>query len=229
MRLPVLFKRHQLWLPTLWGTIIILLFISTLTLFVFRNIAFFLAQEHPIKGQYLVVEGWISEPALLSAFKQYKLDGYQKLITTGGPITHQINPEHLNYAAKASAFFLSQGLPSSELVTIPTPESAQDRTYLSAVMVRDWFVELGDSHITFDLYSSDVHARRSFQLYNKAFSSKATIGVFSAAPTDFTLKHWWKTSAGAKTILAETAGLIWINCCFSPGAYGSHQEKWGDY
>ena len=136
---------------------------------------------------------------------------------------------HATYAEQASAFLVKHGINTDQLITIPTPASAQDRTYLSAVIVRDWFSENKPGQITIDLYSGDVHARRSYKLYKMAFADTAHIGIIAAEPNNFSLQYWWRTSAGAKSVLAETAGLIWINCCFSPGAYGSHQEKWGIY
>ena len=229
MALPSLFKRRQVWLPTFWGLIIFTVVIATVLNVVFRNIGYFLAQDQPIKGQYLVVEGWLAEPALLTAIAQFKQGDYQLLITTGGPDNRHINPVHATYAEQASAFLAKHGIKADQLITLPTPASAQDRTYLSAVMVRDWFSENKPGQITIDLYSGDVHARRSYKLYKMAFADTAHIGIIAAEPNNFSLQYWWRTSAGAKSVLAETAGLIWINCCFSPGDYGSHQEKWGIY
>ncbi|PCH65083.1 MAG: hypothetical protein COC04_02900 [Gammaproteobacteria bacterium] len=229
MALPSLFKRRQVWLPTFWGLIIFTVVIATVLNVVFRNIGYFLAQDQPINGQYLVVEGWLAEPALLTAITQFKQGGYQLLITTGGPDNRHVNPLHATYAEQASAFLVKHGINTDQLITIPTPASAQDRTYLSAVMVKDWFSENKPGHATIDLYSGDVHARRSYSLYKMAFADKAHIGIIAAEPNNFSLQHWWRTSEGAKSVLAETAGLVWINCCFSPGDYGSHQEKWGMY
>ncbi len=229
MPLPPLFKRRQIWLPTLWGLIIFIVIIGSTATLVIRNIAYFLAQQHAINGQTLVVEGWLAEPALLTAVDQFKQGNYQLLITTGGPDKRQINPVHKSYAEKASAFLLQHGVPQSQLVTLPTPESAQDRTYLSAVIVRDWLINNQLQLNNINLYSGDVHARRSYQLYKMAFADKANIGIIAAEPNNYSLKYWWRTSEGAKSVLAETAGLVWINCCFSPGEYGSHQEKWGIY
>jgi len=229
MPLPPLVKRHNIWLPTLWGLIIFIVILSSLSGLVFRNIAYFLAQQQTVNGQILVVEGWLAEPALLTAVEQFKKGNYQLLITTGGPDKRQINPEHKSYAEKAGAFLLEQGISSTQLVTLPTPESAQDRTYHSAVIVREWLIENQPEHLSIDLYSGDVHARRSYQLYKMAFADKANIGIIAAEPNNFSLEHWWRTSEGAKSVLAETAGLVWINCCFSPGEHGSHQEKWGIY
>lgn len=229
MPFPPLFKRRQIWLPTLWGLIIFIVVLSTLSGLIFRNIAYFLAQQQAINGDILVIEGWLAEPALLTAIDHYKKGNYQLIITTGGPDNRQINPEHKTYAEKASAFLLKQGINKTKLVTIPTPESAQDRTYLSAVMVRDWLVTNQQKPYNIDLFSGDVHARRSYQLYKMAFAEKTNIGIIAATPNNFSLKYWWRTSEGAKSVLAETAGLVWINCCFSPGSYRSHQEKWGLY
>jgi len=229
MSLPSLFKRRQVWLPTFLGLIVFTVVIATVLNVVFRNIGYFLAQDKPINGQYLVVEGWLAEPALLTAIAQFKQGDYRLLIATGGPDNRHVNPVYATYAEQASAFLSEHGIENKQLITIPTPASAQDRTYLSAVLVREWFKENKLDHANIDLYSGDVHARRSYSLYRMAFADKANIGIIAAEPNNFSLQHWWRTSEGAKSVLAETAGLIWINCCFSPGDYGSHQEKWGIY
>ncbi|OUR87026.1 hypothetical protein A9Q92_04930, partial [Methylophaga sp. 42_8_T64] len=138
MQFPAFVKRRQVLLPTLWGLFILLLVVTLTASLIIRQAGHFLAQQAPINGQVLVVEGWLSEPALLLAAKLFRDGNYSLLLTTGGPNTRELNPTYPSFADKAAAFLINQGLEPSQIISLPTPASAQNRTYLSAVIVRDW-------------------------------------------------------------------------------------------
>jgi hypothetical protein len=225
MKKTVLFKRRQVWLPTFLGGIVIFFLLTGISLFILRNLAIFLAYSDPVKGDILIVEGWLGESTLLKAFNKFKEGDYQYLITTGGPVKGKINPDYSSYAEKAGAFLVSKYLDKSKLIVIPTPATALNRTFLSAVMVREWFRENEYTVSSFDLFTGDVHARRTHILYKLAFQPDIKIGIIAAAPHGFHLHSWWKTSYGAKSVFTEVAGLVWVTCCFDPGEYESHQEK----
>ena len=227
--MPVLFKRRLVLLPTLWGLILIALIIGSLVTFTFNRLAFFLAPNKPVDGQYLVVEGWIGEQALLDAIGIFKQGQYLLLITSGGPDTRELNPQYDNYADKAAAFILSQGFDPNKLSAAPAPASAQNRTYLSAVKVRHWFVDNNISPEYFDIFSSGVHARRTHQLYQMAFSDETKIGILAAKTDRYRLNTWWQSSDGIKSVLTELIGVAYISCCFYPDEFSSHQELWGIY
>ena len=229
MTMPSLFKRRQVFMPTLFGFVIIVLVIATLSLAILKNMALFLAHTAPVDGQYLVVEGWIGEPALLEALTIYKTGKYQFLITTGGPDNRHIDALHKTFAEQSAAFIRNQGFDDTKLIVIATPASAQDRTFLSAVMVRDWLAKKSKTTPVLDVFSGAVHARRTHKLYKMAFGDDTKIGIIAAQANGFDLQYWWRTSEGAKSVLTELIGLFWVTCCFEPGQHGTHQEKWGVY
>ncbi len=229
MQFPAFVKRRQVLLPTLWGLFILLLVVTLTASLIIRQAGHFLAQQAPINGQVLVVEGWLSEPALLLAAKLFRDGNYSLLLTTGGPNTRELNPTYPSFADKAAAFLINQGLEPSQIISLPTPASAQNRTYLSAVIVRDWLANNHPAISTLDLFSSDVHARRSFKLYQMALFDDVQLGIYAAQPSHFSLAQWWTTSDGAKSVITEIIGLSWVYCCFSPGEKNSHQERWGIY
>jgi len=194
-----------------------------------RNIANYLAVTQPNHARYLVVEGWQDEYSLKQALELFQTSDYELLFTTGGPDLRQIDPMYKTYAEKSAAFFVSQGLAQQKLIIIPSPASAQDRTFLSAVFVRKWFEKHHISTPSIDIFSQGVHARRTQKLYKMAFQSNDDIGIYASKPVAYSLSAWWDKSAGAKSVITEIAGMLWITCCFEPGKYGSHQELWGDY
>lgn len=229
MHTPTLFKQRQIWLPTLFGFCVIAVVLTMFSFFVIRNVATFLAVNKPIAGRYLVVEGWVDQISLLHALKIYKKGSYKALITTGGPIIGQLKSDYKTHAESAAAFIRKQGFDKSQLNVVPAPASAQNRTFLSAVMVREWFVANENGLVSMDVFSDNVHARRSHLLYKMAFSDQVQIGIISAPPNGFKLRQWWKTSLGARTVFSELLGFVRAKYFFYPGEHGSHQEKWGIY
>jgi len=226
----IFFKRYTLWLPKVWFLLILLFTLGLILTLGFRGIGFFLAQTSPKYAEYLVVEGWQGEQSLQQALLIFNdpKNNYKYIITTGGPNTQWGQKVWSNFADKSANYFLTHGLAATKVVSIPTPESAQNRTYLSAIMVRDWFIQQGININKLDVFSQGVHARRSRFLYELALPD-SSIGVYASEPEGYQLSTWWKNSQGAKTVITEAIGFIWTICFFEPGAIGSHQEKWGQY
>lgn len=222
--MPALFKQRLITLPTLWGLLIIGLVLSTVMTIGFSQLAFFLAPHKPIQGQYLVVEGWIDEPALVQAMTTFDRGQYQLLITTGGPNIAEISPEYHSYADKAAAFLLTQGFQADKLISVPAPASDLNRTYISAVMLKQWLHEHDLMPKSFDLFSSDVHARRTYQLYRMAFDDQTGIGIIPAKTNRYKINTWWQNSEGIKAVLIEFIGVTYTFCCFDPSTFKPDQE-----
>lgn len=221
-----LFRKRHMWFPTIWGGLVILLVLTISSLILLRQLAVILAPTAPVTDRtYLVVEGWQEEDSLLAALAVFHAEDYQYMITTGGPNTRFLTPVYDSYAEQAGAFMLQHGLETEKLIVISAPESAQERTYLSAVMVRDWLALKGTELTELNVHTSHVHARRTRSLYREAFPD-FQIGIYAAAPHSFELHKWWQTSDGAKSVITELIGNVWVSCCFHPGEPGSHFEKW---
>jgi hypothetical protein len=216
--------------PTLWTVIITILLLLTITVFFVNNVAFFLAKQEPVKANILVVEGWLEPAALSQAYAEYKTGHYDLVITTGGPEARNFTDQFDSYAEQAAYQLTLLGISTSNIKVIPTPASAQDRTYLSAVMVRK-FIESAPLKYKvkgINVFSGNVHSRRTHFLYKQAFDTLVVpIGIISAFPENFRLENWWQTSAGAKTVLVELIGWIYAHCCFDLPARNSYQEMWG--
>ncbi len=229
-----LFRRRQVWLPTLWGVVVLLL-LSAAGLFVCARLAYgFLAPHQPATtndgrgARMLVVEGWLDEAELNLAVAAFRSGRYERVLTTGGPIeTWQGHLPWRNYAQRAAEHLRSHGLEGVPVVAVAAPASAQDRTFLSAVMVREWARQAGVTLDAVDVFSGGVHARRSWLVYRMALGDAVAVGVLAATPKEYDPARWWRTSAGAKTVISEGLSLAWTKCCFWPGAPGSHEERWG--
>lgn len=193
-----------------------------------RQIHSFLAPNDRVPGaRLLVVEGWLDTKELDQAVAAFQQGRYQRVVTTGGPMeTWSEFPRSSNYADYAASYLRKHGLQHVDLTAVPAPASAQDRTFLSAVKVRDWAKMQGLEVSSLDVYSSGTHARRSRMLYRIAFGPNIDVGILSARPTQYDDERWWQTSAGVKTVLGETISLVWTTCWFHPAPPGSHEELW---
>ncbi len=223
----LLFRRHQIWLPTLWGALLIAGVLAAVGVGLARNAYALLAPQRPAPGaRTLIVEGWLNRAELQQAAAVLRAGRYERVLSTGGTIDPEVDAgQWRNHAQRTAAHlreFIGGTLP---VIAVETPASAQERTYLSAVMVRRWAQQTGTRLGTVDLFSVGVHARRSWLLYRMALG--AEVGVFAARPTDFDAERWWTNSVGAKSTLGEALSLGWTRCCFWPGAPGSHDELWG--
>ena len=233
----LLFRRTQVWLPTLWGVVVLLL-LSAAGLLGCAHLAYgFLAPHQPATtndgrgARTLVVEGWLDEAELGQAVAVFRSGRYERVLTTGGPIeSWQGLLPWRNYAQRAAEHLRSHGLEGVPVLAVAAPASAQDRTYLSAVMVRDWAARSGLPLQAIDVFSAGVHARRSRLLYRMALGKGVEVGVIAAQPSaaysTIDPQRWWASSAGAKATLGEALSLVWTTCCFWPAPAGSHEERW---
>ena len=193
-----------------------------------RHANSFLAPNKPSGARLLVVEGWMLSDQLDQTVDRFHDGGYERIITTGGPIESALNRfGNSSYAELTKDYLVQRGLPGNSVSAVPALASNQDRTFLTAVMVRERLTKSEPAVDALDVLSSGVHSRRSWALYRLAFGSCVRIGILAARPTIYDPDAWWTTSAGAKTVLSEALGWFWTEAFFWPGAPGSHEEKWG--
>ena len=226
---PLLFRRRQIWLPTWWGALLIAGALAAVGIGIGRHAYALLAPHQPAPAaRTLIVEGWLNRAELRQASAVLRAGRYERVLATGGPIDPEVDagPWH-NYAQRTAAQLRELTGGTLPVIAVETPASAQERTYLSAVMVRRWAQQSGTRLGTVDLFSVGVHARRSWLLFRMALGPEVEVGVLAAQPTGFDAKRWWTNSMGAKSTLGEALSLAWTRCCFWPGAPGSHDELWG--
>ena len=231
--LPAFLRRRTVWLPTLWGWGALLAASATSIVVMAFAATAWLAPNHPADGadgtgaRVLIVEGWLDGPDLDQAIIAFRRGRYERIVTTGGPINAWFDVSAArNYAERSAAYLKTHGLANAQIDAVAAPASAQDRTFLSAVVVREWAQRSGVALSAVDLFSAGVHARRSHRLYQMAFGPGVTVGVLASRPAEFDAAHWWRSSAGTKAVMGETLSLAWTTCCFWPPAPGSHEERW---
>jgi hypothetical protein len=198
-----------------------------------RNAGGFLAQSDPAHGdghgaRTLVVEGWLDERELDAAIAASRRGRYERVVTAGGPIeTWHEDVVWPSYAERAANYLRRHGLGEIPVVAVAAPATTQDRTFLSAVVVREWLRREQPELAAIDVFSAGAHARRSRLAYRIAFGPGVEVGVIAAPPRSYDIDRWWLTSEGAKTVLNELLSLAWTKCCFWPGTDGSHEQRSG--
>ena len=230
----VFLRRRQVWLPTFWGCGLLVIAAALVAVVLARMANGWLAPNLPAPGvngrgaRTLVIEGWMETSDLDQAVLAFRRGHYERVVTTGGPLDSWPE-EHAsnNFAELAVSYLRRNGLDNVALVAVPAPASAQDRTFLSAVMVRDWARRSGTVLESVDVFSAGVHARRSHLLYRMALGPDVDVGVLAARPQMFDAERWWTTSVGVKSVIGETLSLGWTVCCFWPPVNGSSEERWG--
>ena len=225
LHLSFLIRRRQVWLPTLWGWLVLCLLGALTAVALALGANDFLAPNEPARGRdgsgarTLVVEGWLDAPEIAQAVAAFRRGRYARVLTTGGPIEPWSDiGGWQNYAVRGAAYLRRHGLTEVPIIAVPAPETQQDRSYLSALMVREWAEQSGTKLEAIDLFSAGVHARRSRWVYRMALGGDVEVGVFAAVPKEFDAEHWWRTSSGTKTTLGEAISLLWTGCCFWPPA-----------
>jgi hypothetical protein len=210
-----LFRRRTCLVPTWRGWLLLALGIAALCFFCVREIHPFLAVTDPLHEGALVVEGWAPDYALQEAVNEFKQGHYDYLYVTGGPLARGAPlSEYKTYAQLGAAVLLKLGLSSNVVQAIPTPWIRQDRTYTSAVTLRDWLRahDRPVSHI--DLITEGPHARRSRLMYEKAFGRGIKIGITAIPVRDYDQRRWWRYSAGVRSVVDEAVAYVYARFFF---------------
>lgn len=197
-------------MPTLWGWLMLLFAGAAAVLLAGLHLYSFLAPRDPVGARLLVVEGWIPADELEQAVLFCREGRYARIVTTGGPIQGEFEQGYPGtYAARARDYLIGLGIASDTVVAAPAPAVDKNRSYLNAVMVHEWAAQSGVTIDALDVFSSGPHSRRSWLLFATTFGPRVRVGIIPATPGTYDPQHWWRTSAGAKEVLAEAIAWLW--------------------
>jgi hypothetical protein len=107
---------------------------------------------------------------------------------------------------------------------VPSRVVARERTYTSAVALRDWFRDHKLPIHSFNVLTEACHARRTQLLYQEAFGKNVTVGIISVSNPDYKPKDWWRYSDGVREVIGESIAYIYARFFFYPSV-SSPQEK----
>jgi hypothetical protein len=167
----------------------------------------------------LVVEGWAADYVLEEAVRRVERGHDAMVYCAGGPIERGAPlSEYKTYAALSAAVLVSLGLPTNQVQAVPAPKVRRDRTFASAVALRDWFRHSNNLPVSFNVITQGAHARRTRLLYEKAFGGTCEVGVISVEDENYDPDRWWAYSAGVRGVVGETVAYLYARLFFLEGA-----------
>ena len=183
----------------------------------FTSIYPFLATTRRVSAKVLVVEGWAHEYAIRAAVKEFQSERYKAVITTGGPVEGSGGyTNDFNTSASVGADLLKKnGLPASVLTMVPSRVMDRDRTYGSAVALKDWLDQHQVGGTGLNIVTEDVHARRTRLLFQRALGCRVRVGVIAVQNPDYDPGYWWRYSQGMKDVVSEGGAYLYAKLFFS--------------
>jgi DUF218 domain len=213
-----IFTRRERWGLSWRGWLLITAVGLVGTYLAFLNVHPFLAVTHRVNTNILVVEGWMQQYAIRAGAEEFKSGSYERVFTTGGPQSGEARyTNDYNTAASVGAEILKKfGVPDDHVQMVPSRVIVRERTYSSAVALRDWFREHGVSVHSMNVVTEDAHARRTQFLYQKAFGKNVLVGVIAVQNPDYDPRNWWRYSAGVREVIGESIAYIYARFFFYP-------------
>jgi hypothetical protein len=192
--------------------------VASLAFFSLRVAYPFLAVSDIPRGGILVAEGWLPDYALMAVKDEFNRHHYDAVYSTGGPLERgAFLSRYKTYAELGAATLIALGLPANKVYAVPSPRVPRDRTYTSAVVLQRW-LEIHNLKPTFlTVVTMGPHARRTRLCFQKAFGDTAVVSVLALASVDYDEQHWWRTSDGVRSVIAEVIAYCYIRVAFLLG------------
>jgi hypothetical protein len=218
--------RKERWVLSWRGRLILVLLGFLTAVLLLLTAEPFLAETHRVNSDTLVVEGWIHEYAIRGAVEEFRKGSYQRVLSTGGPVVG--NGGYVNdYQTSASVGadeLKRRGVPSQMVQMVPSRVMNRDRTYASAVALREWFREHDMTMSSLNVLTEDTHARRTHLLFEKALGKNVRVGIIAVPNPDYNARRWWKYSEGVKDVVSEGIAYLYARLFFIPWE-PANQEK----
>jgi uncharacterized SAM-binding protein YcdF (DUF218 family) len=208
--------RQYRWGLSRWAKFFLLIVVLTLAVITFLNVYPFLAVTQRLDTDVLVVEGWVHPYAIRASAEEFQNHSYLRVFTTGGPVVG--NGGYINdyqTAASVGADLLKKTRIPPELVQmVPSHVMGRDRTYSSALALRDWLREHDVQVRSLNIVTEGPHARRTRLLFEKALGSNVAVGVIGVPSPDFDARHWWLYSEGVEEVVNEGVAYLYAKVFF---------------
>jgi uncharacterized SAM-binding protein YcdF (DUF218 family) len=206
-----LLVRQYRWGLSRWAKFCLLMVVLVLAVTIFLNIYPFLAITKRMDANVLVVEGWVHPYTANVGVEEFKSHSYHRVLTTGGPVVG--NGGYINdYQTSASVgadLLKKAGIPAEVVQMVPSHVIGRDRTYNSAVALRDWLREHNLQVRAINILTEGAHARRTRLLFQRALGANVAVGVIAVPSPDFDAKRWWYYSEGVEDVVDQGIGYLY--------------------
>jgi uncharacterized SAM-binding protein YcdF (DUF218 family) len=210
--------RKERWGLSWQGWVALFLVLLLAVGFLLLTVQPFLAVTHRVDAKVLVVEGWVHEYAIRAGAQEFMAGYYQRLFTTGGPVTGSggYTWDADTTASVGAGNLLNAGVRPESLQMVPSHLIGRDRTYYSAVALRDWFRERKMDVGSINVVTESTHARRTWLLFQEAFGKRVNVGIIAVHNPDYDAKHWWRSSDGFREVVSEAMAYVYAKLFFHP-------------
>src|SRR5918996_3811977 len=193
------------------------------------NIHPFLSKTHRVSTDVLVVEGWIHEYAIRGAVQEFGRGSYRRIFTTGGPVAgrgHYVN-DYQTSASVGADLLKNAGVPPERVQMVPSRVMDRDRTYGSAIALREWFRERDMVVQSVNVVTENAHARGTRLLFEKALGKDVAVGIIAVPNPDYDKNSWWWYSEGVKDVGSEALVYVYARLFFHPRDRRSEEKAHG--
>jgi hypothetical protein len=211
-------ERKERWGLSWRGWLVLLMVVAVLGRVWMLNIHGFLAPTRRVDTKILVVEGWVHDYVLRAAMTEFQKGHYDRIYTTGGPIIGSDGATNdFNTSASVGAEQLVKfGMRPDQVQMAPSHVAGRDRTYNSALALKNWFAAHHQPVASINLLTEDAHARRSHLLFAEAFGANADVGIIAIPDPDYQPDRWWHYSEGVREIMGESISYLYARFLFYP-------------
>jgi uncharacterized SAM-binding protein YcdF (DUF218 family) len=210
--------RRERWGLSWRGRLLVISVVLAATYVAILSVHPFLAVTHRVNTDTLVVEGWVHEYAIRAGANEFHAASYKRVFTTGGPVIGiggYVNDYQTSASVGAEALKKS-GVPGDLIQMVPSHVIGRDRTYSSALALRNWLSDHNTDVYSFNVLTEDFHARRTRLLFQKAFGPNVRVGVIAVPSPDYDSKRWWRYSEGVKDVSSEGVAYVYAKLFFYP-------------
>jgi hypothetical protein len=200
-----LFVRRERWTLSWTGLLVVVVFLACMAVLIGRPLCAFLSVSELVNGRYLVIESWIPPYAHREGVALFSRGAYDKILVTG-MVDEDFEASNECFVDKSLTRF---GAPEDKVVDLKFDKVEHDRTFRSALAVKRWLEEEGVGDASVDVISIGPHARRSRLLFEEALGARAKVGVFAVQDRNFDPAHWWRSSAGVRTVIGEAIAYLY--------------------
>ena len=214
-----LIERKECWRVTWIGWIGILSFWGLVLLMFLFTIRPFLMPTKTIDADILIADKDLTYYHDLKKLSdEFRSKNYSMIICTGGLLEIGSNlVEYKTWAELSAARLKKLGINEKAIVPIIPKPVERDKTFASALAVKNWLVQNKIQSKGINLISIGPYSRNSWMLYKKAIGEDIPVGIIAyeyGGEQDH--KRWWKTSSGVRTVLDATIAYLYTKLVFDP-------------
>ena len=177
----------------------------------------FLAPIKPVGEGILVVVGPFPDYSLKEIKGLFEEGHYKLLVTVGQKYTagHPM-AQYKSEANWIASSLSAQGVLLGKIIPVSiTIYPRKNRTHHKALEVKKRLNKVGFTQASIDVVSFDVHARRTWLLFEKVFPL-VNVGVIAITSNRYDTSRWWLFSEGVRNVISESIAYLYARFIFSP-------------